>query len=35
MICYGVPVGTDTFVRYMLNKKINELSQEVEIVCQT
>ena len=35
MICYGVPVGTETYVRYMLNEKINKLSQEVEIVCQT
>ena len=34
MICYGVPVGTDNYVTHMLNEKVNELTIEVETICQ-
>ena len=31
---YGVPVGTDNYVTHMLNEKVNELTYEVETICQ-
>ena len=34
MICYGVPVGTDSYVRHMLAEKVDELTCEVETICQ-
>ena len=34
MICYGVPVGTDNYATHMLNEKVNELTIEVETICQ-
>ena len=32
MICYGVPIGSDTYVRHMLNLKVTEVEQEVEAI---
>ena len=34
MICYGVPVGTDSYVCHMLDSKVNELTEEVNTICQ-
>ena len=28
-ICYGIPVGSDEFVRYMLKEKVEEVKKEV------
>ena len=30
MLCYGVPIGTDKYVQYMLNLKVTEIEQELE-----
>ena len=32
MLCYGVPIGTDKYVQYMLNLKVTEIEQEVEAI---
>ena len=34
-LCYGVPIGTETYVTSMLDTKIKELEGEVEKMCQT
>ena len=33
MVVYGVPVGTDTYVKHMLMLKVNELTERVEKSC--
>ena len=34
MICYGVPIGTDSYVQHMLSEKVSEVAREVETVCE-
>ena len=34
MICYGVPVGSDCYVEFMLDKKVTEVAQEVGTICE-
>ena len=34
-ICYGVPIGTDTYVKEMLGKKINEIEGEADKIFKT
>ena len=34
-LCYGVPVGTDEYVLNILDSKIKELEDEMEIMCST
>ena len=32
MLCYGVPVGTDTYVRHMLQEKVNEVEKDIQSI---
>jgi len=34
MLCYGVPVGTDTYVKHMLDLKVDELEKEVATISE-
>ena len=34
MVCYGVPVGTDSYVHHMLQLKVSEVAKDVETICQ-
>ena len=34
-ICYGVPIGMDIYVKEMLFKKISEIEEEAEKICET
>ena len=34
MLCYGVPVGTDAYVKNMLRLKVDEIEKEVEIISE-
>ena len=34
MVCYGVPVGTDSYVHHMLELKVSKVAKEVETICQ-
>ncbi len=34
MLCYGVPIGTDDYVKNMLRMKVDEIEKEVEIISE-
>ena len=34
MICYGVPIGTDVYVKHMLAKKVKELEDEATTISR-
>ncbi len=34
MICYGVPVGSDAYVMYMLKQKVDEIENEVNTISE-
>ena len=33
MVVYGVPVGTDNYVKHMLMQKLDELTERAEMSC--
>lgn len=32
MICYGIPIGSDSYVKHMLSKKVDEISNQAECI---
>ena len=34
MICYGIPVGTDSYVQHKMEEKVSELAMEIKSVSQ-
>ena len=34
IICYVVPIGTDNYVKYMMNQKVDEVARRAENSCK-
>ena len=34
MICYGLPVGTDSYVQHKMEEKVSELARENQLISQ-
>ena len=35
LVCYGIPVGTDNYVDFMLNCKLEEIQNDIKIIQET